>query len=266
MDAAIYAPLRNVLRSPLESRREYQAESEALFARMTTAPTSSHKLAIDLLIYSLKQSGVWAKLDALYVLAAQDEQAANLNWVSTSYGLTQTGTVAFTAYRGYTPNGTDGYLDTAFNPTTASSPKFTRESAHMSGWHLTNNINGAGNSYDLGNTNSRILKLATTSVAIRANISSGNTTSGANMALHKLWNRSASNAFQYYASGAEATNGTTASAALTNFNFSIGRTDATSFGVNQAAIISFGSSLTAALAAADYAAKRAYLLAVGAIS
>jgi hypothetical protein len=245
--------------------RGLDADAAALIARMSTAPTTTHRNAINRLVTGLKACGAWALMDALYVLAAQDEQAANLNWVSTSYGLTQTGTVAFTAYRGYTPNGTDGYLDTAFNPTTASSPKFTQNSAHMSGWHLTNNINGAGNSYDLGNTNSRILKLATTSVAIRANISSGNTTSGANMALHKLWNRSASNAFQYYASGAEATNGTTASAALTNFNFSIGRTDATSFGVNQASIVHFGSSMTAAQVAATYTASRAYMTEIGAI-
>jgi hypothetical protein len=244
--------------------RGLDADAAALIARMSTAPTTTHRNAINRLVTGLKACGAWALMDALYVMAAQDEQAANLNWISTSYGLTQSGTVTFTAYRGYTPNGTDGYLDTGFNPTTASSPKFTLNSGHQSAWHLTNNLNAGGNSLDFGNTNSRIGKLSNNSVFVRTN-NATNVTSGTNMALCKLWNRSASNAYQYYVSGVEATNGTTATTALTNFNFSIGRTDATSFGVNQAAIVHFGSSMTAAIEAAAYQVKRAYMTEIGAI-
>jgi hypothetical protein len=239
------------------------ADASALIARMTTAPTTKHRNAINRLVISLKACGAWSLMDALYVMAAQDEQAANLNWVSTSYNLTATGTVSFTAYRGYTPNGSSTYLDTGFNPTTASSPKFTRNDAHMSGWHLTNNINGAGTSYDIGNLNSRIIKLSTGGTSIRPN--SGNESVGTGFNSHKTWVRTAGNAWQFYKDGAQTHSDTDASAALSNDTLYIGRTDGSSFGVNQAAIVHFGSQLTAAQVASVYAACRAYLTEIGAI-
>jgi hypothetical protein len=55
-------------------------------------------------------------LDALYVFATNTTTTANLNLCSTSYGLTQTGGVTFTADVGYTGNGSTGFLNTNFNP------------------------------------------------------------------------------------------------------------------------------------------------------
>ena len=57
------------------------------------------------LIDGLVADGVWAKLDALYVLAQQNATDALLNLVGTSYSLT--GTATFTAYKGFSafPDG-----------------------------------------------------------------------------------------------------------------------------------------------------------------
>lgn len=102
----------------------YSSEANALFARMTVPPTGARKTVINDCIVALKTAGVWTKLYALYVTKAHDEQAAQLNWVSSSYTLLKTGTVTFTVDQDYVPNGTDGYLDTQFAPNLAGQDSF----------------------------------------------------------------------------------------------------------------------------------------------
>lgn len=265
MESPLRSPLRYPQRYTYEKLRIYSELSETLFARMTLAPAEWHKRAIDLYLDALWRSGAWSLMDALYVMAAQDTQAANLNWISTSYGLTATGSPTFAAYRGYTPDGSTTFLDTGFNPATAGG-KFTQNSAHFAGWHLTNNTNGGNTSYDLGNANSRIIKLNTGGTSTRPNQPSNQSVSGS-FATHKVTNRSGAAAWQFYTNASATNSGTTASGALTNTNFFIGTQDGTAnFGVNQAAIVHFGSSLTAAQVASIHSASRAYLLTVGAIS
>lgn len=111
--------------------------SRALFARFTTPPTYARKVLINNLIGSLIAAGVWGKLDALYLLAAADAQAARQNWVANQYNITAVNSPTFTTDRGYAGNGTSSYLRTNFNPTTAVSPRFTRNSAHASLTDLT---------------------------------------------------------------------------------------------------------------------------------
>lgn len=265
MESPLRSPLRYPQRYTYEKRRIYSERSETLFARMTLAPAEWHKRAIDLYLDALWRSGSWSLMDALYVMAAQDEAAATLNWISTSYGLTATGSPTFAAYRGYTPDGSTTFLDTGFNPTTAGG-KFTLNSSHLAGWHLTNNINGAAHSYDLGSANSRIIRLSTGNTSCRPNNVTNQTVSGS-FATHKVINRSGAAAWQFYTNASATQSGTTSSTVLTNTNFFIGTQDGTAnFGVNQAAIVHFGSSLTAAQVASIHSASRAYLLTVGAIS
>ncbi|MEW6257105.1 MAG: hypothetical protein AB1592_14220 [Pseudomonadota bacterium] len=56
-------------------------QATALIARMTAAPSTARATAIGALVRSLASAGLWQKLDALYLLAAHDAQAARLNWV-----------------------------------------------------------------------------------------------------------------------------------------------------------------------------------------
>jgi hypothetical protein len=238
----------------------FRPESQALFARMQTQPLGWHARLIDRLIARRIASGSHARTDALHVMAMQDAQAASLNWVADAYNLTLGGSPTFAAYRGYTPNGSSTYLDTGFNPTTAVSPKFVQDSAHMFAWHLT----AVDASFDVGNTTSRITKPGTANVFTRPNNSSNMSASGS-YTTHKGWVRTAAAAASIYISGTSAGSTTTASAALTNYNFGYGRTSATEFGASQIAIAHFGSQLTADMILSDYRAFRDYLIGVGAI-
>lgn len=119
-----------------------EAETTALLARMTTQPVAERAAAIDRVIVRLKTASIWATLDCLYVPAIHNAQAAALNWVSTSFPLTANGTPTFEANRGW-QLGTNKYLGTAFNPATASTPKYVLNSMCVGVFSLTDNeVNG----------------------------------------------------------------------------------------------------------------------------
>lgn len=114
-------------------------ESSNFIAR-TSGLSNTVKTNIDTFICGGVSDGWWAKLDLIYYLGAPDSTTALLNMVGNTFNGTANGSPTFTACSGFT--GTEGsstvYIDTGFNPTTASSPKFTQNSAHISGWNLTN--------------------------------------------------------------------------------------------------------------------------------
>lgn len=95
----------------------YSEEAELLFARMTTPPGDTRKLAIDTCIKSLKSAGVWDKLDSLYMFFAPDSQAAFLDWKRGTKEGTLQGSASFSVYDGITGSTVAGSrFDTAFNP------------------------------------------------------------------------------------------------------------------------------------------------------
>lgn len=132
----------------------YSAEATALFTRFTSDPGTTRKGHIDTLITALKSAGVWAKLDALYILAAHDSQAACRNWIADSYNLTPNNSPTFTTDRGYTGNGSNMTLSTGFIPSSASSPKYVQNSGTLGAWALTT-ITGL-NEYIIGSSTSNV--------------------------------------------------------------------------------------------------------------
>lgn len=94
------------------------AQTTAFLAR-TSGLSGTETAAYKALINGMVADGTWALLDALYIFATKDTTTANLNLVSTSFGLTQTGTVTFAADHGYTGDGSTGFLNTNYNPSTA---------------------------------------------------------------------------------------------------------------------------------------------------
>ncbi len=242
----------------------YSAAAQSLFARFTTPPTTVRKTLINNLIVSLVDAGVWAKLDAFYMLAAADAQSSLLNWVFTSYTPTAVNSPAFVVDQGYTGNGSTSYLDTGFNPTTASSPKFVQDSAHQALWSRTNLANGAGVSSDMGNVNSHINRHQTTAglASGRPNAGSGLNYAPGSYPGYAAWTRSAAAVWEAYAQGVDGGGGTNASAAPTNATFRV--CAGNGFGVNQIAAAHFGSNLTASEMLAAYNALAAYLVAIGA--
>jgi hypothetical protein len=120
-----------------EAASSYEAESETLFAAMTSEPDATRKGHIDTLVAALKTAGVWTQLDRLYVLAAHDSQAARLDWIAPGTDtLTATNTPTFTTDQGYTGNGSNARLDgaTAVNTYT----NYALNDAHIGLWSLTN--------------------------------------------------------------------------------------------------------------------------------
>src|SRR6266404_190620 len=110
-------------------------EANTFLAR-TSGLNALHTIAYSNLICGLVTDGVWLKFDILYIYATQDSVTANLNLVSTSFNGTSVGPPTFTADRGFTGSPT-AYITTGFNPTTATTPKFVQNSAHISAWNLT---------------------------------------------------------------------------------------------------------------------------------
>ncbi|MBY5698391.1 hypothetical protein [Rhizobium leguminosarum] len=107
------------------------ADVASFFARLTTPPTAERASLYSTLILSLKSAGVWSKLDALWIMAAADSQAARLNLVSSSYPLTPISNPVFTVDRGYTGDGSASYLDTNMDTGAGGSVKIQRNSAFM---------------------------------------------------------------------------------------------------------------------------------------
>lgn len=90
----------------------WHEEALVLFSAMTVKPTFFRKLVINKFIDSLKNYGIWQKLDLLYVFDTNDIQAAKLNWINPfgSSNLTSSIPPTFTADYGFTANGTTQYL------------------------------------------------------------------------------------------------------------------------------------------------------------
>jgi hypothetical protein len=133
--STVHSPIRKVVRPVFGEGGAYiftNAEAAALVARFTTQPTNARKALIDTFVGSLKTAGVWSKLDALYVTAQFDAQAAQRNWIADQYNLTPANAPTFTADRGYAGNGTSAHLTTGALRNAMS--KFTQDSASIGAW------------------------------------------------------------------------------------------------------------------------------------
>lgn len=104
----------------------------AVIARMSLAPGETRIGLIDALVRGLKASGVWAKLDLLYLMAAHDAQAGRLNWIGAANDLAAVNAPGFTADRGYAGDGATSYLDTGW--AASGSARFLTDSAALGCW------------------------------------------------------------------------------------------------------------------------------------
>jgi len=120
-----------------------QAETDALVARMTVAPSAARKTLIDNVIVALKNAGIWTDLDLLYVFAAHDAQAAILNWKAATFPIVSMLVPVFTVDRGYDFDGTTQYLRTTFIPST-NGVNYTINSASAFIWCRDNVAGGSG--------------------------------------------------------------------------------------------------------------------------
>ena len=106
----------------------------AFLARLATQPNAARIAAYDALITLLDYSGVWAKLDGLYCLAAADSPTSLTNLIQASFGASAVGPMTFTVDVGYAGDNTvNSYLETGFDPTVGT-PNYSQNSASLGGW------------------------------------------------------------------------------------------------------------------------------------
>jgi len=104
----------------------------ALVSRMNPQPSAARIQLMNSLVVTLKRTGVWPKLEGLWVCAAQAAQNAQLNWIGASFTLIPRNSPTFTADRGYAGDGSSSYLDTGWSP--SSSAIATQNSTAVGVW------------------------------------------------------------------------------------------------------------------------------------
>lgn len=245
----------------------YDEAAVDLFARFTSTPTTVRKGQINNLIVALKAAGVWDKLDALYVIAAADTQAAGLNWIADQYNATAVSDPVFAADRGYTTDGLASYIESNFNLATAVSPKFATASGSLGFWSRTT---AQAAIVDMGNSTALVTARNSSDIAAhRINWSmTGNVAStdgSGDFVSSRTGTLNTDN--KLYRNGAEILADVPAGSATTDVTNSIQigkRGGAATYSARQFAIAHIGGGLTAGEIDAFYDAKLAYLTAVGA--
>ncbi|UVC14714.1 hypothetical protein [Mesorhizobium onobrychidis] len=109
----------------------------AYFDRLNTQPTAPRQAIYDTLLRGLVSAGIFAKLDALYILRTARAQWAYENLVQPAYRLTPNGGYTFTADEGWAGNGTTGYLITDLRPSFTNG-RFTLNDANFFVYSRTN--------------------------------------------------------------------------------------------------------------------------------
>ncbi|MEP9379743.1 hypothetical protein ABLE91_23735 [Aquabacter sp. CN5-332] len=261
--AAVYRGRRAHPVEPLPS------EVAGLLARMSPAAPAPRAAEISTLVSALLAAGLWQKLDAFYMLAAHDAQAARLNWIADHYNLTAVNTPAFLADRGYAGNGTNSYLDTSFNPATAAAPHFTQNAASIGAWSLTNQqgssalmggVSTGGQSYLLPWAGDGNMYVTLNRAGDNARPSAGHS-----LGLFSA-SRLAFGSFTSHVNGANAVVSPVGAVAPGSGNFYIGARNTQQFTTRRIAFAFMGDGLTDGEVAGLYAAVRTYLLAVGAVA
>jgi len=75
---------------------DFELETTALLARMTSKPSRLLQSLINTTILSLKTSGVWSKGDCMYFRGVHATQASTLNWIKDAHNTTYINNPIFT--------------------------------------------------------------------------------------------------------------------------------------------------------------------------
>lgn len=127
------------------------AQTTAFLARADAITTvgaterAMYKALINGLVSTAYSGGgtLFSAFDSLRIYATDTQAHALLNLIQNLYNPTINGSLTFTADRGFAGNGTNtNYIDTNFNPSTATTPKYTQDSAHYSVWSVTAGVEG----------------------------------------------------------------------------------------------------------------------------
>lgn len=117
---------------------DYQAVLTKANTEGYATPSASEQVLQNTLVTSLKDAGVWDKIDVLYVFASGngDSNFATLNFKApATFQATKVNSPDYNGSTGFTGNNAaQKYLDTNFNAFTASSPKFVSGDGSVGVW------------------------------------------------------------------------------------------------------------------------------------
>lgn len=244
----------------------YSADALAYFARMSVQPDAVRKKLIDTTISALKVAGTWSKRSGIYLIAAHDAQSGRLNLKSDTFNLSVIGSPSWTVDRGYQGDGTGAYLDTGYNLASGGG-LYQQTSANVAAWSLTSAISaGSLIGAFVGGTGVNINQRGTSDAyTARVNGASAIGTTNTDGSGYYSANRSGT-AVRSGKNGVAIVLGTQAADALVNMTLRILTASGTSFRADRVAFAAFGGSFTEAEEAAEYAAIRTYLQALGAVA
>lgn len=146
---------------------EYKAILAEGTAQGYTLPSAGQQAKQNILLNTLISSGVWAKLDTLFVLANDGGASfACINWKNPSgTKATLVNSPTFTSNQGFNSNGSSSYIDTNFNASTQG-VNFTNNNAGEFGYQvgalfgrLFGTSGGAGDGVNLADTTGQRLNM-----------------------------------------------------------------------------------------------------------
>jgi hypothetical protein len=129
---AVYGSTTNVFGRVLLApySPSYDTNASNFFIASGLTNTTS-KAAINQLILSMRSDGTWAKMDAVYPFVGSTSNLNSWNLIDTNkFRVAWSGGVVHDT-NGITGNGSTALGDTGFNPATATTPKFTLNSASV---------------------------------------------------------------------------------------------------------------------------------------
>lgn len=124
---------------------DYDAETKAIVATYTTAPSTTQKDLINDFISGLKMDlgipTMSTSFDLFFPTATYNQQCAKINWAKSQYSITENNSPTWST-TGYTGNGTNMYLDLGLVPNTSTLNGFTNNGEH--GCYIINNLASSG--------------------------------------------------------------------------------------------------------------------------
>jgi len=244
-------------------------EAQAVIDEMSPTPGATRQGVIADLVDTLIADGIWAKLDRLWVLAAENDGSAGgtngrINWIAPGTdNLTLNGAPTWTRNEGYTGDGS-GYLDSATN--LSAMTHFAEGSACVFAWVLS----GSSQTPVMGTSSSiNVFLRPSAGGEFGSRVNSTGTLNATNSTFTGLFTSvrkaaGAGTAVEAYIDATSVVTDTRDSDAVAAEPVTVLRALSTNT-TNQVSVAGLGSQLSDAEVADLHAALKTYLTAVGAL-
>lgn len=113
----------------------------ALIGRFSIQPDDDYLGHMNGLVITLKNAGLWHKMDAFYILGGEDQQSSMLNWISDRWNLYKSGPgdIVFVPFVGMSSDLTENSgLGTGFVAADHPDSKYTYDDAALTVWTTRN--------------------------------------------------------------------------------------------------------------------------------